>query len=146
MPYVVEELTDPTPARPNLDRLARLNSELIDLDAEAQLPHARFWVVYNDLIARPVAYALVWLLGDEVEIVDLATLPEWRRKGAASELLRALELRYQLAGVGALYLEVRADNLAAIALYTQLGWQQTRVRRRYYADGQDAYDMRKALA
>lgn len=145
MTFVVSELTDPSPARIGLDILARLNSESVDLDAEARLTHARFWVVHAGDVAQPVAYALVWLLGNEVEVVDLATLPAWRRRGAARALLNAVERRYRELGCEALYLEVRASNQAAIALYTRYGFEQTRVRKRYYADGEDAWDMRKAL-
>lgn len=145
MVFVVEELVDPNPARPALDALARLNSEHVNLDAESQLTHARFWVAHTGDVAQPTGYALVWLLGSEVEIVDLATAPSARRQGAASALLHELERRSRAAGVEAVYLEVRANNHAAIALYTQFGFEQTRVRRRYYADGEDAWDMRKSL-
>lgn len=146
MTFVVEELLDPAPARPALDVLTRLNSEHIDLDAESQLPHARFWVTHTGDIARPVAYALVWLLGSEAEIVDVATAIAWRRQGAASALLHALERRCRELGIDAMYLEVRANNHAAIALYSAFGFEQMRVRRRYYADGEDAWDMRKMLS
>ncbi len=145
MAFVVEELGDPTPARPALDILARLNSDHVNLDSESRLTHARFWVVHTGDVAQPLAYALVWLLGDEVEIVDLATALGWRRQGAASALLHELERRYRDAGSDAVYLEVRANNHAAIALYSRRGFEQTRVRKRYYADGEDAWDMRKSL-
>lgn len=145
MTFVAQELVDPAPARPALDVLAKLNSEHIDLDAESQLSHARFWVAHSGDLGTPVAYALIWLLGSEAEIVDVATAPAWRRQGAASALLRAIESRCRELGIDAIYLEVRATNQAAIALYTAFGFEQMRVRRRYYADGEDAWDMRKTL-
>lgn len=145
MAFVIEELTDPSRARPALDVLAKSNSEHIDLHAEARLTHARFWIAHTGDVSTPVAYALVWLLGDEAEIVDLATSVHWRRRGVARELLTELSRRYRASGVAAVYLEVRASNHAAIALYSQLGWQRTRVRRGYYDDGEDAWDMHKSL-
>lgn len=145
MAFVIEELTEPAPARPGLDVLTKANSEHIDLDAEARLSHARFWIAHTGDTSAPAAYALVWLLGDEAEIVDLATAVHLRRRGAARQLLMELSRRYQAAGVAAVYLEVRASNEAAIALYSQLGWERTRVRRGYYANGEDAWDMSKVL-
>lgn len=43
-------------------------------------------------------------------------------------------------------LEVRADNVAALGLYRQSGFEQLSVRRRYYQpEGVDALVMRKLL-
>ena len=39
-------------------------------------------------------------------------------------------------------LEVRRDNLPAIALYQGFGWRETGVRHAYYADGTDALQLR----
>ena len=38
----------------------------------------------------------------------------------------------------AVLLEVRASNLAAQALYARLGFERVGLRKRYYADGEDA--------
>jgi ribosomal-protein-alanine N-acetyltransferase len=45
----------------------------------------------------------------------------------------------------AAYLEVRRSNQAALALYHDLGFQQTRVRKAYYSGGEDAVEMRHSL-
>ena len=42
-------------------------------------------------------------------------------------------------------LEVRASNMAAVALYEQLGFQHVGRRKGYYADGEDALLMNRAL-
>ncbi|MEO6793328.1 MAG: ribosomal protein S18-alanine N-acetyltransferase [Mycobacterium sp.] len=47
---------------------------------------------------------------------------------------------------GAVYLEVRTDNTAAIALYRDVGFVETGVRKRYYRNGADAYTMRRVGA
>ena len=45
---------------------------------------------------------------------------------------------------GAVFLEVRTDNEAAIALYESVGFVNVGLRRRYYrASGADAYTMRR---
>ena len=39
------------------------------------------------------------------------------------------------------YLEVRPSNAPALSLYTRAGFRRSGVRRRYYADGEDALAM-----
>ncbi len=48
-------------------------------------------------------------------------------------------------GAEAVLLEVRASNAAALRLYESLGFQRVGLRRRYYADGEDAVLMTLAL-
>ena len=44
------------------------------------------------------------------------------------------------------YVAVRVSNQAAIHLYVDtLGYEQNDVEAKYYADGEDAYDMRKTF-
>lgn len=69
---------------------------------------------------------------DEAELLNLAVEPAARRHGVATLLLTELRSRAQ----GAIYLEVAADNLAAIALYEALGWQRHSLRRGYYHRGE----------
>ncbi len=64
----------------------------------------------------------------EREILNIATAPEFRRQGIASILLRS-ELRS-----GSIYfLEVRESNIAAQALYRNLGFTEVGRRKHYYA-------------
>jgi len=68
------------------------------------------------------------LCDGESEILDLATAPEFRRKGVARALLQKL-----LATPNhSLFLEVRASNSVAIRFYKSFGFQQVAVRREYY--------------
>jgi ribosomal-protein-alanine N-acetyltransferase len=43
------------------------------------------------------------------------------------------------------FLEVRKSNLPAVSLYQKCGFTPTRVRERYYVDGEDALEMKKEL-
>ena len=65
---------------------------------------------------------------DEAEVANIAVSPDFRRNGVASCLLdTALE------NVEAdIFLEVRASNAPAIALYEKYGFRQYGVRRNYY--------------
>jgi ribosomal-protein-alanine N-acetyltransferase len=88
---------------------------------------------------RMVAYAILWVVHDELHILNLATDPAHRRRGVARALLaHAAEVGWLRACLTAT-LEVRRSNLAALALYRSLGYRQVGVRPRYYVEeGEDA--------
>lgn len=70
----------------------------------------------------------------EVEILEIAVAPEFRRQGIAQELwqhLRQSAEKTAQEGVRFL-LEVRASNDAAQALYKRLGFQVVAKRQKYY--------------
>lgn len=78
----------------------------------------------------------------EYEIHTVGVDPAYQGHGVGRRLMTEL-LDY--AGQDAVvYLEVRTDNLAAIALYTNLGFVTVGMRKRYYRQsGADAYTMRR---
>ncbi|MFV8783774.1 ribosomal protein S18-alanine N-acetyltransferase [Microbulbifer sp. SA54] len=85
---------------------------------------------------RIAACCVASRLFDEVEILDVAVAPEWRRKGVGEDLLRKIiaQLPEDTARV---MLEVRASNRAARGLYHKLGFSEDGRRKNYYpkADG-----------
>lgn len=72
---------------------------------------------------------------DEAELLTLAVAPDARRNGVGAALLDAFEARVKASGATCAFLEVAADNAAAIALYTRAGWRPCGRRRNYYRDG-----------
>ncbi|HRD28628.1 MAG TPA: GNAT family N-acetyltransferase, partial [Caulobacter sp.] len=48
-------------------------------------------------------------------------------------------------GADSLFLEVSADNAAALALYAAAGFEPAGLRKGYYADGADALVLRRTL-
>ena len=71
---------------------------------------------------------------DEFEILNMAVSPGNRRQGIGSKLLEcALEFS-RIAGGARVYLDVRASNEPAIALYTRHGFTECGRRARYYRD------------
>jgi ribosomal-protein-alanine N-acetyltransferase len=92
-----------------------------------------------------VGYAGLSLAGApgdmEGSVHTLGVDPAWQRKGVGKLLLRALLDRADREAA-AVFLEVRTDNVAAIALYEAHGFSTIGLRRRYYQpSGADAYTM-----
>ena len=77
------------------------------------------------------AFVVISRMLDEAHLLNIAVAADWQRRGIARALLQDMmgalvpESRY-------LFLEVRAGNVAARALYEQLGFLETGVRRGYY--------------
>ena len=86
----------------------------------------------------PAGHAISTVVLDQAELLTIAVSPSHRRQGYGRALLNALHEHWRAAGVEQAYLEVRDDNLPAIALYTSEGWRRTGTRPRYYRDGTDA--------
>lgn len=92
-----------------------------------------------------VGYAGISRLGRtppfEYEVHTIGVDPAYQGRGIGRRLLDEL---LDFAAGGVVYLEVRTDNEAAIALYRSTGFTRIGLRRRYYrASGADAYTMRR---
>jgi [ribosomal protein S18]-alanine N-acetyltransferase len=85
-------------------------------------------------------FALSRLAADEAEVLTIAVDPAERKRGVGRDLLREHLQQATLAGARALFLEVDAENAAAIALYHRFGFAQVASRVGYYrrADGKPA--------
>ena len=90
-------------------------------------------------------YLLGLSLFENAEVLRVAILPAWRRKGLGARLLRAWFELVKSKGAESVFLEVRRSNVAARALYGSCGFVQFNERARYYPDGEDALEMKKAL-
>ena len=83
--------------------------------------------VLGFLVARQIA-------PDEREILNVAVDPSARRRGVARALMQ-----YALRTPdGTYFLEVRASNAAAIALYSSLGFTVAGLRKQYYHNPAEA--------
>jgi ribosomal protein S18 acetylase RimI-like enzyme len=87
--------------------------------------------------------------GDEPHghITSLAVLREYRKLGLATMLMSTVEkIMLQVYDARYVSLHVRVGNKAALTLYKDtLGFQVHELEAKYYADQEDAYDMRKYL-
>ncbi len=73
---------------------------------------------------EPAGFILYRQAGDEAEILAIGVAPRHRRGNVASKLLRHVADTLRRRGIGALFLEVAAENEAALALYRRLNYQQ----------------------
>lgn len=78
-------------------------------------------------------FILVRVVGDEMEILNLAVEPAARRKGIASRLLSTALENGSKRGVDRVYLEVRETNQGARAFYTTRGFEVAGRRKAYYS-------------
>jgi len=111
---------------------------------ELELPQARLTVAES--AGGVVAYLCAWEVVGELEVQNVVTAPDWRRKGAAAQLLEETLSHARRQGLERLLLEVRRGNVGAQALYRRYGFRECGLRRGYYGDGEDALLMERPLA
>ena len=77
-------------------------------------------------------FALSRIAADEGEILTIVVDPSYRNSGVGRSLLRAHLNQAVAAGAKRIFLEVDADNAAAVALYSRLLFVRVGERRGYY--------------
>lgn len=78
------------------------------------------------------AFAITQVVMDEATLFNIAVDPAYQRRGFGRELLEHLIQTLEQRDVFTLWLEVRASNAPAIALYESLGFNEATIRRNYY--------------
>lgn len=133
-------------------RCAELEAQLFEGDdpwpaaafvRELASPHIHYVAARAD--DKLVGYAGIARLGRkppyEYEIHTIGVDPVYQGRGIGREILERL---LEFADNGTVYLEVRTDNAAAIAMYERAGFVKMGLRKRYYrASGADAYTMQR---
>lgn len=133
-------------------RCAELEAQLFDGDdpwperaflAELAAKHNHYVAARVD--DKLVGYAGIARLGRlkpyEYEIHTIGVDPAYQGKGIGRQLLNRL---IDYADGATIFLEVRTDNVPAIALYENAGFTRIGLRKRYYrVSGADAYTMKR---
>ena len=79
-------------------------------------------------------YIAFSLIEDEMEILNLAVHPDFRRRGIGTALLdRAFGICREK-GIAKSFLDVKESNQSALNLYKKFGYTQIGVRKKYYPD------------
>ncbi len=110
---------------------------------ELAAPHIHY--VAARAADKLVGYAGIARLGRkapyEYEIHTIGVDAAYQGQGIGREMLSRL---LTFAGDDTIYLEVRTDNAAAIAMYESAGFRNVGLRKRYYrVSGADAYTMQR---
>lgn len=100
----------------------------------------RYLNIKLTLDGRLAGFAIVQVVLDEATLFNLAVDPAWQRQGIGWALLENLQARLIAREVGTLWLEVRASNAPAIALYEKMGFNEVTIRRNYYPTAQGRED------
>jgi ribosomal-protein-alanine N-acetyltransferase len=133
-------------------RCAELEAQLFDGDdpwpaaafvRELAAPHIHYVAARAD--DKLVGYGGIARLGRkapyEYEIHTIGVDPAYQGQGIGRKMLDRL---LAIAGDDTVYLEVRTDNAAAIAMYAGAGFVTVGLRKRYYrVSGADAYTMQR---
>lgn len=83
------------------------------------------------------AMIVSWTVVDELHVATFATHNEYRRRGVGSQLLTEALHDGRRLGMRRAFLEVRAGNEAAQAMYRKFGFQVTGRRPKYYRDNDE---------
>jgi len=78
------------------------------------------------------AYGIMSVVAGECHILNICVRPEIQGRGVGRKVLTHLLARARQSGTEAAFLEVRPSNVAAISLYTRMGFNEVGIRRRYY--------------
>ena len=81
---------------------------------------------------RVVGYSCLWVVIESSELGNLAVHPDFQGRGVGARLLERNLRTCRKRGVVAVFLEVRASNRRAIALYERYGFKGIGLRKRYY--------------
>lgn len=105
--------------------------------ADLDLETTEYFYVYNQ--EEVVGFIALQNLVGELEVTNIAVLKAYQGRGYASQLMKYLEERSE-----PIFLEVRASNQVAQALYRKFGFDNLGIRKNYYHEPQeDAVIMRR---
>jgi len=90
---------------------------------------------------KVLGYINIWYVYDEADVINVAVKEESRKRGIGRKLMLEAIGRLKDKGITDIYLEVRVSNLPAQRMYASLGFSTIGVRRKYYSNGEDAYNM-----
>lgn len=91
--------------------------------------HSAWVMVVDEVVA---AYALMLTVIDEAHLLNISVAKPYQRLGFGESLLHHMVDRAKTAHAATVFLEVRASNFAALALYGKMGFAEMGIRRGYY--------------
>jgi ribosomal-protein-alanine N-acetyltransferase len=111
---------------------------------EIENPVSELWALMSDKVL--LGYFCIWVVREELQLLDLAVHPTHRSRGHGSCLLTKMIDLALSRGISRIWLEVRVSGRAARRLYEKLGFVESGRRRNYYTDpAEDAIVMSLGL-
>lgn len=98
--------------------------------------HLAYYIV-AEMENRVVGYCGVWIIVDEAHITNVAVHPQARGQRIGEMLMRQMISLSMAYGAKRMTLEVRISNYIAQSLYKKLGFEETGIRKGYYADNHE---------
>ncbi|MBQ7124867.1 MAG: ribosomal protein S18-alanine N-acetyltransferase [Clostridia bacterium] len=106
-----------------------------------------YFIAVDSELGNVCGYGGLYSLLDSADIMNIAVLPDYRKRGIGSALLSELISAAKEKGVLSLHLEVRQSNDEAKRLYEKFGFVVDGIRKSYYRrPTEDAILMTKALS
>ena len=102
--------------------------------AELKNEGVSFFYLARDKGRRILGFCSFWHVLDELHINNIAVVPEYRRLGVASALLRRVLDEAARFGIRRTMLEVRQSNAPARQLYEKFGFVVGGTRSKYYTN------------
>jgi len=91
-------------------------------------------VIRKKVDNKVVGYANFYVIGKEVQVLNIAIGPESRKRGHAAGLLGYAIEALPADKAEDFFLEVRTSNADAIRLYEGLGFKRIGIRKKYYTE------------
>ena len=102
--------------------------------------------IYVDIVdGEIVAYGDLWYMFENCDLTKIAVRKAQRHKGYGRKMMKHLISAARRRGCEFMHLEVNVNNKEALSLYEKDGFEVVRTRKRYYENGDDAYDMIRGL-
>ena len=105
-------------------------------EQEIKAPYT-YAVVYENE-SGILGYAVFHLLGADSELLSIAVSESAQRSGIGTQLLQAGLVQLSLDKEDCCFLEVRENNIKARRFYENHGFNLFGIRKKYYADGENA--------
>lgn len=130
----------------DLEEVLSINKECFSSDAwsrkaferEFKLDYSYKFVLEEE--GKVIAYAVVWKVFDEAILMSIAVRKDLWGRGYGKRLMEFL-IEYFRGKASRFVLDVRRSNIRAIRLYQSVGFKIVSERKRYYSDGEDAFQM-----
>lgn len=115
----------------------------LQMESEIINPYSNYIVaLVGDTL---VGYCGFLLIQNQADVQTIAVDPKYQHQGIATQLMNANMQYCKENKIDEVFLEVDVTNVNAIGLYEKLAFDIISKRKHYYANGHDAYVMKKEL-